>query len=86
MNITTRYSLISYRSGALRICPPPALHGVWCPDPGTQGQPGGVRVAEKGRCRRRKPIGIYTSPHKIISQAPYKKGGGGCENPKPEKF
>ena len=43
-------------------------------------------VAEKRRRRRRKRIGIYTYPHKIISQAPLQKGGGGCENPKPEKF
>ena len=42
--------------------------------------------AEKGRPRQGKRIGIYTYPHKIISQAPYKKGGGVCENPKPEKL
>ena len=85
MNICSSAFIDKTRPCVVRICPP-ALRGVWCPDPGAQGQPGGYGVAEKGRHRQRKPIGIYTYPHKIISQAPYKKGGGGCENPKPEKF
>ena len=71
-----------------RLVHMPASGAAWCmvSGSGRKDSRGGDGVAEKCRHRRRKPIGIYTYPHKIISQAPYKKGGGGCENPKPEKF
>ena len=52
---------------------------------GAQGQPG-VRGSGKRPAPSEKAYRDIYIPTQNYFSSPYKKGGGGCENPKPEKF